>query len=209
MKVCSVEFCDNIAVRKGLCWRHYHQMRKHGGIIQRTIYDPNRFILEGDICKIILYNKEKKFAGEAIIDKEDYGLVKNIKWSLMSNGYVVGSIKAVKENRRPLLHRYILQVGIKDLEIDHKDRNPLNNRKTNLRLCTHSQNMQNAKMQKGNLANFKGVVWEPRTNKWIATLTLSGKRISLGCYRLKQDAAIAYNNGAEKYFGEFARVNTI
>lgn len=95
------------------------------------------------------------------------------------------------------------------LEIDHKDRNPLNNKIENLRVCTHRDNNRNLSLSKLNTSGYKGVSWSKTMNKWESRIKCNNKNIILGYYDKKEDAALAYNEGAVKYFGEFASLNTI
>ena len=80
------------------------------------------------------------------IDEADYDKIKHITWRLSSKGYVVGYYKATKG--KVLLHRLILDAP-SDKMIDHKDRNPINNKRENLRLCTCSENHKNKKAHGG------------------------------------------------------------
>lgn len=102
-------------------------------------------------------------------------------------------------------HGYIPKV------IDHINGNAMDNRIENLRPCTLSQNQFNSKKKVSNKSGFKGVVFHPKCkNKpWQAKINLLGKRISLGYYATKEEAAIAYNEGAKRFAGEFANLNDI
>jgi hypothetical protein len=90
--------------------------------------------------------------------------------------------------------------------VDHKDQNPLNCRKDNLRVCTHSQNMQNRKPKKGK--RYKGVAYLKKNNKYSARITANGKTTFLGLFVDAEKAAKAYDAAAVSLFGEFARLNT-
>ncbi len=104
------------------------------------------------------------------------------------------------------LHRLILDAP-KDKWVDHKDNNPCNNRKANLRLATSQQNSYNRGKNSNNTSGYKGV---SRVNsKWKASIMVSGKNISLGYYLNIISAAKAYDKAALKYNGEFAKGNFI
>jgi len=100
---------------------------------------------------------------------------------------------------------FLMHHGFLPKYIDHKDGNPLNNKIENLRAATQSQNMGNSKMSNKNTSGYKGVTWRKDTKKWLAQIMINGKHISLGSYAKKEEAADAYKNAAEKYFGVFAR----
>jgi len=87
--------------------------------------------------------------------------------------------------------------------VDHIDRNPLNNRWSNLREATHSQNRFNSKMTVRNKTGFKGV--SPEGNRWIASIMVSGESHYLGCFATPEEAHRAYCKAAQKIAGEFAR----
>lgn len=87
--------------------------------------------------------------------------------------------------------------------IDHRDRDGLNNRWTNLREATHSQNLQNKKRHRSNISGFKGV--SPHGYRWRARIQDGKRRINLGTYATPDEAHSAYLLAAKKQFGEFAR----
>ena len=88
--------------------------------------------------------------------------------------------------------------------IDHINGNRADNRICNLRLVNQSQNVANSKLSKANTSGCKGVTWRKDTNKWAAGLMLNYKRISLGSFKTKEEAAEAYKKGAMQHFGEYA-----
>ena len=90
-------------------------------------------------------------------------------------------------------------------QIDHIDGNGLNNRFENLRLADNRQNKGNSRIYKNNKLGIKGV--HKRRNRYVAQISISGKCIHLGYFDTPQQASTAYKRAAEKYFGEFARVN--
>jgi hypothetical protein len=143
-----------------------------------------------------------------IIDNDDYEKIKKYKWRLhraMSNlKYAIATIN----NKPILMHRFLLGLDPK-LHTDHINGNSLDNRKKNLRICTHAENMRNRKKSKNNTSGFKGVWWAKDKKRWKAEIYKNGKKIHLGSYKDILGAARAYNKGALKYHGEFARLNEI
>jgi len=112
-----------------------------------------------------------------------------------------------------LLHRvvYERELGRKlepGEQVDHIDRNTVDNRIENLRLATHAQNMANKGKQKGTYSSeYKGVCWHKATKNWRARIMVDGKLIHLGLFIDEMDAASAYDEAAMKYHGDFARLN--
>lgn len=95
------------------------------------------------------------------------------------------------------------------LDVDHANRNSTDNKAVNLRLATVNQNQRNKKIQKNNTSGYKGVCWDKNRQKWKTHIHVDGKIINLGRFDTKEKAAIAYNEAALKYFGEFAYLNFI
>jgi hypothetical protein len=90
---------------------------------------------------------------------------------------------------------------------DHIDRNPLNNRRSNLRPCTYSQNAANRSKMLGTTSKFRGISFNTRSKKWKAKITIYGRIIHLGTFIMQEDAARAYDRAALELFKEFANLN--
>ena len=146
---------------------------------------------------------------ETIVDDEDYVKYSHIIWSFHKALGVYSSRKTVF-----YLHRIIMGAP-KGLVVDHIDGDKLNNQKNNLRICSQSDNSKNQRKPKNNSSGFKGVVldsWAVSQNlkkKWLSQIKVDRKRINLGRYLTKIEAAIAYNKAAEFYFGKYANLNVI
>lgn len=139
-----------------------------------------------------------------LFDECDLDLIKKYMWSVNSKlGYAYSSPKP--NGKRELLHRYLL--GFPDAEIDHINGNPRDNRRKNLRICSHSENLKNTKMHYDNRSGFKGVYFSKDRNKYRARITVDGKSIYLGQYDTAEEGGRAYDRAAVFYFGEFARLN--
>jgi hypothetical protein len=109
------------------------------------------------------------------------------------------------------VHRliWILSTGEWPHQVDHRDGNPLNNRWSNLRECTQSQNLMNARKHRRKnpcSSKYKGVWFMKSTKKWIAEIHVNGKKRHLGCFLSEDEAAIARSQAASTLHGEFARV---
>ncbi len=92
-------------------------------------------------------------------------------------------------------------------ELDHENLIRSDNRFSNLRPATRPQNSGNVGMRSHNTSGFKGVTWNQSSRSWIAQMGQLGKRIYLGSFADKEDAARAYDRAAVEYFGDFARIN--
>jgi hypothetical protein len=128
-------------------------------------------------------------------------------WLDLSSGYYRLSFKG----KHYLEHRVIYEMfnGPFVGDLDHIDRNKLNNRIDNLRLCTRPQNVVNSKVRSDNKSGYKGVVWHKASGKWQAQTMLKGKRLHLGLFNNPEDAALAYNKKMKELHGDFAVLNTM
>lgn len=160
----------------------------------------------GDICEIPLTRGKT-----AICDAKDYDLVSGVCWCAMKsdNIYYAVSSKVGKLNRYSMMHRYILGLTDSKIEIDHIDRDGLNNRRSNLRTCSRTENMRNRGITKNNTSGYKGVNWNKQNKKWCSRIKVNYKEIYLGNFDSKLEAAAAYNTAARKYFGRFAVLNEL
>ncbi len=106
------------------------------------------------------------------------------------------------------LHHFIMGVLPKNgYEIDHKNGDGLDNRKSNLRYCTHAQNSCNRRKQVNNTSGYTGVSWDKSTDNWKAQIKVAGKCLHIGRFSCLVKAAKAYDKEAIKHFGEFASPN--
>lgn len=148
----------------------------------------------------------------ALVDDEDYGFLMQWKWCCDSKGYAMRTTKRseTKTQARTVvfMHRAILKAE-KGTQVDHKSGDTLDNRKSNLRVATHSDNMRNRKLQKNNKTGFKGVWFNSRRQKFVATIKINGSSRTLKHTDTAEEAAHIYNQFAEQLFGEFARLNKI
>lgn len=125
----------------------------------------------------------------AIVDNEDYEAVANRRWFVNFYGYVFAAPGST------FMHRLLLGLEKGDpRQGDHLNRNPLDNRRENLRIATHAQNSQNCatlRSAQGFTSRFRGVYWDKRTQRWCARVQLAGAYHWLGRFADELDAAHA------------------
>lgn len=157
-----------------------------------------------------------------IVDNEDYQHLIKWKWQFRRtpnshNGYAdrheyIGKIDNKYQTYRVHMHRELIEVP-SNMFVDHINRDSLDNRKENLRVCTIGENARNARPRSDNTSGYKGVSWHKRDKKWTANISYKENnniiRVSLGYHNTKDEAAIAYNKAAQKYHGEFAYINSV
>lgn len=204
MKTCSVEGCIGRYYAKGYCEKHYDQVRAHGKLLERTSYSPNEFRFEDDICYIQMYDEKCSPSEVALIDQEDYDKIKEYKWGLRG-----GKSLIIANRKVGFLSRFLLDVTDSNLDVDHKNHDRLDNRKENLRVCTRLQNNYNRQIRSDNVSGYKGVSWNSQVQKWMVQIQYEGKKVHLGKFNNKEEAAQAWNEAAIKYHKEFAFLNEI
>lgn len=157
---------------------------------------------------------QKKFA---IVDADDYEYLSQFKWFFHKGGISkTGAFYGYAERKQRIggkdtairMHRVINKTP-DGLYTDHVNGNTLDNRKINLRTATSTQNQMNRKSAEGSSSRFKGVHWNKTNKHWQARLKADGKERTIGTFKSEIDAAKAYNEVAEKEFGQYARLNEI
>lgn len=156
------------------------------------------------MIRFIIENKHGNF--EVLIDDEDYHRYVKHGWCVSINK--TGNYKRVEctiNYKRVRLHRFILNIRDSKISIDHIDGNPLNNQKSNLRICNHKQNMRNSR-SKGNKTGYMGV-YKDRT-RYRACISVNDKTQHVpGGFSTAKEAAIARDAYALQIGGEFANLN--
>lgn len=149
-----------------------------------------------------------------IVDAGDYEFLSQWNWFSL-NDYYAARTKYIgmfngKPKRITIKMHQVLMNAPEGFEIDHINGDGLDNRRSNLRICTHQQNIWNRRAQKGSTSKYKGVSFQASTQYWKAYISIDGgKQKHLGCYLNEEGAARAYNKAAKKYHGEFARLNSV
>lgn len=201
---CSVENCHNKVMAKGLCSKHYSQLRRYGKIFKYSSRDKTNHIeILEDHAEIFLIDKNNEICAKALIDLDDVDKVKNIKWhrsDLQRSTYYCLS----NDSEWKRIHRLIMGVTDKNIVVDHINHNGLDNRKSNLRICTSGQNTCNCLTSKNNKSGHKGVYWSKERKKWCAQISINNKTKGLGRYDTIEEAIEAREKVAKEYYGEFA-----
>ena len=144
---------------------------------------------------------------EVIISACDAERVRAHKW--YKNGTRGGPYFAYKtpapERKNILLHRFIVDCP-SGMHVDHANGNTLDNRRSNLRICDHAENMRNRSKQINSSSGLKGVYWDKHCKKWHPCISVNGKNINLGLFDDPQEAYEAYVAASNKYHGEFGRI---
>jgi hypothetical protein len=139
-----------------------------------------------------------------LIDREDLESFRrffdNRKFSLDGHGYIQFSF----HQRQILLHRWILNAP-NGTEVDHIDHDPLNNCRSNLRLCLKAQNQWNREgATKRSKSGIRGVSWDTDSRKWVVQLQKHKRKVCIGYYHDKSEAEKAAKEARREYFGQWS-----
>ena len=145
--------------------------------------------------------------GVALVDDADYDLVVGYAWrrNVMKNKRTQYAccLRYEKPRHAVMLYMHRIIAGaLTGEQIDHIDHDGLNNQRSNLRVCTQSENNANGRKRQGCSSQYKGVTWRKDTEKWQAQAWWNGQRHSIGCFESERDAALAYNQFAATNYGD-------
>lgn len=147
----------------------------------------------------------------ALVDDEDYARLMQFKWFVVHNGkkwYASRKLEGLKRKNK-FLHREILGEIHAPLVVDHIDGDGLNCAKENMRICTQAENSRNSRSKCNGKVKYKGVCWHKASSSYVAQINTGGKVIHLGCFDSPEEAAVAYDNAASHYYGEYAFLNNV
>jgi|6_EtaG_2_1085325.scaffolds.fasta_scaffold08028_3 hypothetical protein len=147
----------------------------------------------------------------ALVDDEDFEYLNNYKWSALKDNktyYAVSSLiidPVTKKKKAIKMHRVIMKTP-KGMDTDHINGDGLDNRRENLRVCTHAENSRNRGINKNNTSGYKGVYWKKDRKKWAAQIRNNGKVVGLGGFDRKEQAYAAYCQAAKEFYKDFAKI---
>ena len=148
----------------------------------------NKFKIDNDV--LIIYNRTDHC--EIICDATDFDLVSKHTWHLTSHGYALTSITGADGKQKQLHAHRLLMNPPADMDIDHINGIKHDNRRSNLRIVTTSENMQN-------MRSAKGYYWSKSHGKYRARIVLNKKGIHIGYYKTETEARMAYLDAKKLY----------
>jgi len=146
---------------------------------------------------------------DVLIDAEDFDRVTALKWHPITKDgltYIKRTTWRKGRFKALFLHNFVFGNLANAHILDHRDGNTLNNQKSNLRVCTASQNAMNRKLRSDNKTAYKGVTIRKETGRFRVSISVDKRRINLGTFDTAEAAYAVYCEAAVKYHGEFARL---
>ena len=134
-------------------------------------------------------------------------MVKDYCWHISDQGYVITNSRN-SSGKRIRMHRLLFD-NCDGMEIDHINHDTTDNRRSNLRVVSHSQNNTNKGLRKHNTSGCTGVSWHSKREQWYSRISVNKKTIFLGWFNDYDEAVKARKEAEEKYFGEYSYDNSI
>lgn len=189
------------ASKQGYCQVHYSQYRSEIRHFRMAdALKPRPAIIKGDVAYIPIGIDAKD--GYTLVDKSYAYLADEYKFYLNSSGYPITTI-----DHKPMrIHHLVMGNPGKGKQVDHINRNRLDNRTANLRVVSSAENVHNSTRANG-ISGYRGVTKSSHSDTWEARIAYKGCRIHLGVFKTKEEAAAARDIATKKYHGKYADLN--
>lgn len=193
------------------CRKHYIQITRHGVIKDRTIYDANEYIIHKNYVEVKCFDKNGNYKASTKIDLEFLSEIKKHKIYIRKSGVKEYAAFSGIENeegsgKKYFVHRYVMHLHNKkyniDEVVDHINGDSLDNRLSNLRICTQKENSCNNRGTKLT-KKIKGVNWLKVNKRWTARIMYNYKNIHLGNYFTYAEAVLARIKKEQELFKEY------
>ncbi|MHC8516808.1 HNH endonuclease [Sporosarcina sp. ITBMC105] len=145
----------------------------------------------------------------ALVDCEDFRRLSMFEWHFTGNGYAGRRLPVNEGGNIVSMHREVIGEVPEGMVVDHINRNKLDNRRSNLRITTQSNNAANSGPRRNSTSKYKGVHWRKKDMKWVAKIERKGRALTIGLFNAEEHAALAYNQKAKELFGKYAYLNEL
>ena len=173
------------------CSKHTHQMDRY----KKTFETEPIYNLLPEYVSVKIFGEFGVESEEVLLDYIDLEKFFYQQWNVSDY---------CKSNEVGLFHRYVFDEIEDGMVVDHINKNKLDNRRINLRICSHVNNSRNSIIGKSNSSGVIGVCFNKDKNKWKSYLNVNGKQIHLGYFESFDDAIISRLNGEREYFKEYS-----
>lgn len=146
-------------------------------------------------------NRGNVVVGYSVVNDDIAELVSRYAWSMDGHGYAITRMKGTIVYLHNFVYKTLYGFGTdKGEQVDHVDRNPLNNADFNLRKVTKGFNVVNSNIRRNNTSGYRGVQTSRRGSRWLAEMMHDRKKVHLGTFDTKEEAARAVNAAYRRYF---------
>jgi len=206
-KQCIVEGCTKLHKSRGYCDKHYFQLRVHGNAERYSVFSPNTYRIEDGIVYMDLRDRSGQVVAVATFDERHLAKVLQYKWRPSNRSRKSIYVAGVRGQEFTMLHRVIMDATDGE-EIDHRNRDPLDNTDANLRKCSRSDNMRNTRFAIGQ-SGYIGVQVDHRKaiKKYYARVNVDDAPVMIGYFEDPAEAAYVRDQMAMQLHGEFAVLN--
>lgn len=147
---------------------------------------------------------------DVLVDDEGLALLRGGGWIVKINNGNPYVGRNIHDGRRVVRHEVLHRILMRcpdDRMVDHINGNTLDNRRVNLRICDHAENMKNRRIHSNNRSGVKGVYRDAteKNIRWRAQIRVEGKKICIGSFASPEEAEAAYLEASKRYHGEFSR----
>lgn len=153
--------------------------------------------------------KPYKYGKVALVDDEDFEWLSKYNWQYQPKKHgdrVIAEIFGLGKRTKVYMHRLVTDCPT-DMLVDHANHNTLDNRKSNLRICTGTQNQGNKFVRSDSSTGYKGIMWDDFRKRWLVAVKHKDYGKISGRFKSLKDAVDFYNENALEMFGEFALLN--
>lgn len=172
-------------------------------IALRSIPDPLIYSVGGIRCRRIPLTQNKYM----LVNDSDFGFLSAFRWDAINGENNTYAHSSIKRNVAPIRAHVLIMNPSDGQFIDHRNHIGLDNRRSNLRISTKSQNGMNKNKKSKTSSKYIGVYYNRQRRNWVAKITINRHTISLGSFRSEKRAATARDAASLKYFKEFAVLN--
>ena len=146
---------------------------------------------------------------DVLVDTDMAQTLGEFNWYINQRGYAYTAFydRVVHRTRTRMMHHLVVGKPPIGMFVDHGNRNKLDNRRCNLRICTRRENQRNHGVSSVNTSGYKGVSYQPSRRRFLATIRIDGIKTNLGRFETAERAAREYDAAAMEHFGEFAFLN--
>jgi hypothetical protein len=142
----------------------------------------------------------------ALVDDSDFEYINQWKWYAALSTHTSYAMRRDKNGKTVYMHRVITNAP-QGMDVDHLNRDGLDNRRSNLRVCTTAENTRRSYKKSTNKTGYKGVSWDKVNKKFVSQIMLNGKGIKIGRFNTAEEAARAYDKKAVEIYGDSAFLN--